>query len=284
MKYTEVHIQLSPIEPFRDLLVWALGDKGPYDSFADTADGLLAYVTTDNYDPAFLQQAIAENCDGCSVQFQAKPMADKNWNEEWEKQHQPELVEAPDNITVWVRAPFHPARPESTYEVVIEPKMSFGTAHHPTTRMMIALVATTPTAGLRVLDMGSGTGVLAILAAMRGAAHVDAVDIDEWAYNNALENARHNNVDIHPRLGDASLLPSLSVQKYDLVLANINLNILLRDMPAYAAALREGGTLAVSGFYESDVPTLLSAANTLGLAMSARQTSDGWCALQLHKK
>ena len=251
MQYTEVHIQLSPVDPFRDMLIWTLGDEGPYDSFAETADGLLAYVPTSAYDPVFLQQAIEENCTGCSVHFEACPMADKNWNEEWEKQHTPELVEAffdevgkscptraADGTTVWVRAPFHPARPECTYQVVIEPKMSFGTAHHPTTRMMIAIVATMPMAGLRVLDMGSGTGVLGILAAMRGAAHVDAVDIDEWAYNNAIENARHNEVTIFPHLGDASLLPSLATEKYDLILANINLNILLRDLPVYASVLR----------------------------------------------
>lgn len=205
-------------------------------------------------------------------------MEDKDWNAEWEKGHQAVLVEY-DGGSVWVRAPFHPHRDDVSYELIIEPKMSFGTAHHPTTYMMLSYVAELGMMGKRVLDMGCGTAVLAILAKMRGAAYVEGVDIDEWAFNNARENAASNGVEIMLKLGDATVLKG----SFDVVIANINRNILLADMYKYAAVLNPGGTLLLSGFYEADEQALVAKANTLGLTLKSKKNREGWSALQLIK-
>ena len=264
MKYTEVTLTLSPLDPVRDLLVDALGNEGPYDSFVETPDGLKAYVPTDQFDPDWLQDQISvlQQFSTFNYQLSTQEMPDKNWNEEWEKQHKPVLVEADNGSRIWVRAPFHDHRADADCEIEIEPKMSFGTAHHPTTYMMLSHIAELPMQGRRVLDMGCGTAVLAILAKMRGAAYVEAIDIDEWAYNNALENIQ---------------------RAFDIVIANINRNILLHDMDAYAAVLAPGGTLLLSGFYESDVPVLQQRAQELGLTLTSTKTREGWCALRFNK-
>ena len=200
MKYTEVNFTIAPLDPCRDLLVDALGNEGPYDSFVEIPDGLKAYVPSTQFDKEWLQQQVDNLQDLASIQYSHQEMPDKNWNEEWEKQHKPVLVVADNGKQVWVRAPFHDHRADVDYEIEIEPKMSFGTAHHPTTYMMLSYVAEIPLQGKRVLDMGCGTAVLAILAKMRGAAYVEAIDIDEWAYNNALENAQRNNTALTIRL------------------------------------------------------------------------------------
>ena len=282
MKYTEVTITLSPVDPYRDLLVDALGNEGPYDSFVETPNGLKAYVPAELFDEAWLTSKIDElhQFSTFSSQFSIQDMPDKNWNEEWEKQHQPVLVEAENGKKIWVRAPFHEHRTDVDYEIEIEPKMSFGTAHHATTYMMLSYLAELPLEGLRVLDMGCGTAVLGILAKMRGADYVEGIDIDEWAYNNALENVQRNGVEMTIRIGDASLLTT-TTEKFDLVIANINRNILLNDMAAYAAVLNHGGTLLLSGFYESDIPTLQQHAESLGLHLHQIKTRQSWAALRL---
>ena len=207
-------------------------------------------------------------------------MPDKNWNEEWERQHQPVLVEAENGKRIWVRAPFHEHRNDVDYEIEIEPKMSFGTAHHATTYMRLSYLAELPLEGRRVLDMGCGTAVLGILAKMRGANYVEGIDVDEWAFNNALENVQRNAVEMTIRIGDAALLAERQ-DKFDLVIANINRNILLNDMAAYAAVMNQGGTLLLSGFYESDIPALQQYAITLGLQLRHTKTRQSWAALRL---
>ena len=294
MKYIEVNITLGQNDPFRDLLVDALGNEGPYDSFVETPTGLKAYVQESLFDEDWLKEQLAdiEEMTSCSYTFENLP--DKNWNEEWEKQHKPVLVEAANGKRVWVRAPFHEHRSDVDYEIEIEPKMSFGTAHHQTTYMMLSYLTELELAGQRVLDMGCGTAVLAILAKIRGADYVEAIDIDEWAYNNALENAQRNQADITVRIGDADLLRqgnghparhqiSSQTLAFDIVIANINRNILLHDMDAYAAVLAPGGTLLLSGFYESDVPVLQQRAQELGLTLTSTKTREGWCALRFNK-
>ena len=280
MKYIEVNITLGQNDPFRDLLVDALGNEGPYDSFVETPDGLKAYVQESLFDEAWLKGQIEEmrTLTGCTYTFEALP--DKNWNEEWEKQHTPVLVEAEGGKKVWVRAPFHEHRDDVDYEIEIEPKMSFGTAHHPTTHLMLSYLTELDIAGRKVLDMGCGTAVLAILAKKRGADYVEAIDIDEWAYNNALENAQRNGVEITVRIGDATLLGD---RRFDLIIANINRNILLADMAAYARVLQPGGTLLLSGFYESDVPVLQQHAESLGLRLDQQKVRQSWTALRLTK-
>ena len=274
MKYIEVTFTMDDTSLWRDLLVDTLGNEGPYESFVETPDGLKAYVQASQYDPQWLAAAV--QAFPVPLRYKAAEMEDKDWNAEWEKGHQAVLVQY-DGGSVWVRAPFHPHRTDVDYELIIEPKMSFGTAHHPTTYMMLSYVAELPMAGRRVLDMGCGTAVLAILAKMRGAAYVEGVDIDEWAFNNARENAASNGVELTLKLGDANSLQG----NFDVVIANINRNILLNDMDRYTAVLNPGGTLLLSGFYEADEGVLIAKANELGMTLSSKKNRDGWAALQL---
>ena len=274
MKYIEVSFTMDDTGLWRDMLVDTLGNEGPYESFVETPDGLKAYVQASQYDAAWLASAV--QAFPVPLRYKAEEMEDRDWNAEWEKGHQAVLVQY-DGGSVWVRAPFHPHRDDVDYELIIEPKMSFGTAHHPTTYMMLSYVAELPVNGLRVLDMGCGTAVLGILAKMRGASYVEGVDIDEWAFNNARENAASNGVEISLKLGDATSLQG----NFDIVIANINRNILLNDMERYAAVLNPGGTLLLSGFYQADEGVLIARANELGLTLESKKTRDGWSALQL---
>ena len=272
MKYTEVTLKIQTLNPYRDILVYELGE-GDYDSFVETPEGVKAYIPTHLFDESFLK-SVLEDID-CEISYVAEEMPDKNWNEEWEKQHKSVLVEG--EKSVYVRAPFHP-HIEADYEIIIEPKMSFGTAHHATTYMMLDYLTEIDLQGKNVLDMGCGTAVLAILAKIRGAKNVDAVDIDEWAYQNALENADCNGVDLHCSLGDATTLPHQPV--YDLVIANINRNILMHDMEHYVQSMKQGATILFSGFYESDIPVLVEHANGLGLQLQKTKTRLDWAALK----
>ena len=276
MKYIEVTFTMDDTSLWRDLLVDTLGNEGPYESFVETKNGLQAYVQASLYDPQWLAATV--EAFPVPLRYTVAEMEDKDWNAEWEKEHKAVLVQY-DGGSVWVRAPFHPHRDDVDYELIIEPKMSFGTAHHPTTYMMLSYVAELPMAGRRVLDMGCGTAVLAILAKMRGAAYVEGVDVDEWAYRNALENAAANGVEVSLRLGDASTLKG----EFDVVIANINRNILLADMERYAAVMAPGATLLLSGFYEADEGVLIAKANSLGLTFKDKKSRDGWSSLRLEK-
>ena len=209
--------------------------------------------------------------------YEALALPDKDYNEEWERQHEPVLVEG----FCYVRAPFHPHREDVRYEIVIEPKMSFGTAHHATTRLMLSLLEKEEVVARRVLDMGSGTGVLAILAAKKGASYVEAIDVDEWAYRNAQENFACNNVQVNALLGDASLLTEQ--KHFDVVLANINRNILLRDMVAYQRVLTTNGVLIMSGFYEHDITAIVAKAEALGLRFVEQRVDGEWAAVRVIK-
>lgn len=277
MKYIEVTFTMDDTALWRDLLVDSLGNEGPYESFVETPDGLKAYVQAPQYDAGWLSSTV--EAFPVPLKYSVAEMEDRDWNAEWEKDHKAVLVEY-EGGSVWVRAPFHPHRTDVSYELVIEPKMSFGTAHHPTTYMMLSYVAEMPMAGKRVLDMGCGTAVLAILAKMRGASRVAGIDVDEWAYRNAVENAATNGVDIDLRLGDATSIDGT----YDVIIANINRNILLADMERYAAALNPGGSLLLSGFYEADEGVLTAKANTLGMVLRNKKNRDGWAAIQLVKQ
>lgn len=274
MKYIEVTITMDDTGLFRDMLIDTLGNEGPYESFVETPDGLKAYIQANEYDPQYL--AAVAQAFPLPLKYTAQPMEDRDWNAEWEKSHEAVLVRY-DGGSLWVRAPFHPHRNDVDYEIIIEPKMSFGTAHHPTTYMMLSYVAELPVNGMRVLDMGCGTAVLGILAKMRGASYVEGVDVDEWAYRNAQENAAANGVELTLRLGDAATLHGA----FDMVIANINRNILLADMERYAAVLNPGGTLLLSGFYQADEGVLIARANELGLTFTDKKTRDSWSSLQL---
>ena len=276
MKYIEVTFSMDDTGVFRDMLVDTLGNEGPYESFVETPDGLKAYVQKEKYDPHYL--AVVAETFPLPLKYKAEEMEDKDWNAEWEKEHKAVLVQY-DGGSVWVRAPFHPHRTDVDYELIIEPKMSFGTAHHPTTYMMLSYVAELDMKDKRVLDMGCGTAVLGILAKMRGAAYVEGIDIDEWAFSNARENAASNGVELTFKLGGATAIQG----SFDVILANINRNILLADMDRYAAALNPSGTLLLSGFYEADEGALIAKANELGMMFKDKKNRDGWSSLRLVK-
>ncbi len=283
MTYTEVTIRCPQSVILRELLIDALGNEGPYDSFVELTDSIKAYVSSDQYSQSWLQEQVDAICSNIQVPlsqvyFHAEELPDRDYNQEWEQSHQPVLVDG----FCWVRAPFHPHRDDVKYEIEIEPKMSFGTAHHATTCLMLAMLEDESVEGRRVLDMGTGTGVLAILAAMKGASYVEAIDPDEWAFRNAQENFERNHVVVTPLLGDAMLLTS--DKHFDIVMANINRNILLRDMKSYVDVLNAGGVLILSGFYEHDVQTLKEEAVLLGLLLDKQITRDDWTALKFTKQ
>ncbi|MBR1798572.1 MAG: 50S ribosomal protein L11 methyltransferase [Bacteroidales bacterium] len=273
MKYIEVEITIDDKDTFHDLLIDQLGNEGPYESFVDTPNGLKAYVPADKYEPEYLR-TVAEAFP-LPLKYHVSEMEDRDWNAEWEKDYADVVVESA-NGRVHVRAPFHPSRHDVDYEVVISPKMSFGTAHHPTTYMMVSYVCEANMTGKTVLDMGCGTAVLAILASMRGAAKVEGIDIDSWAYENAIENARTNQANITILQGDASAIDG----HFDMILANINRNILLADMSTYARCLNEGGRLVVSGFFDTDADALNTCAKELGLTPLSTKTRQHWCAIE----
>lgn len=285
MKYIEVSFTMDDTGMFRDMLVSELAE-GPYESFVDTKDGVKAYVPADQFDRHFLEVTVETF--PLPLKYTVAEMEDRDWNAEWEKGHKAVLVRADNGTSIWVRAPFHPHRNDVDYELLIEPKMSFGTAHHPTTYMMLSYVAELEMVGKRVLDMGCGTAVLGILAKMRGAEYVMGIDVDEWAYRNGLENAASNGVELDLRLGDAGLLGvaggTPALQPFDVIIANINRNILLRDMEAYARVLKGGGVLLLSGFYEADEGALIARANELGMTFEQKKNREGWSALELRMK
>ncbi len=276
MNYIELNIPVS--DPFEaELLIAELAEM-PFDSFLEEDGFLKAYIPSGalpdwkgRIDRLLASRGIA------GARF--IEIETQNWNAVWESQFSP--VEVDGKLVI--RAPFHESVGEDIREIIIMPKMSFGTGHHATTWLMSAEMLSHDFAGKRVLDMGSGTGVLAILAAKMGAAAVDAVDIDEWAYNNSVENIALNGVEgaVHPILGDAAAIRGL---KYDTVLANINRNILLADMPAYVAALDDGGELIVSGIFETDIEAIERRAVEVGLWPSGQRLRDGWAVLSFRMK
>ncbi|MEG1763029.1 MAG: 50S ribosomal protein L11 methyltransferase [Bacteroidales bacterium] len=212
------------------------------------------------------------------MQYQTQFIKDENWNAVWESQYEPVLF----GNYCFVHAPFHAPRKDVKYNIEIEPKMSFGTAHHPTTALIIEYISKEPLQGKRLLDMGCGTGVLAILASKEGASSVDAIDNDVWAYENTLENIERNHTPtIHVEMGDAS---NLQAKEYDYIIANINRNILLRDITHYAACLPTGGILLLSGFYQEDIAKLEVECNKHRLFYVDYKTREKWAALKFIKK
>ncbi len=280
MTYIACHINLTPFRPFNEILVADLSQL-KFESFSEdeSKSELIAYALIEDFDLAEVESICSQFKGQLSYSIETSEIAKENWNKKWEENFEAIMIED----FCLVRAPFHSADPKAKYEVVIEPKMSFGTGHHQTTQMMIELMQMTPFQNLSVLDMGSGTGILAILAKKMGAGEVDAIDTEEWAYENMQENALRNDVIINSFLGDVKEIQGKS-NYYDLVFANINKNILLEDMPLYDAALKPGGVLFLSGFFDSDKSDLLES-NALKLYDCIDQREkDKWCALKLVKK
>ena len=258
-------------ENLKDMFMELLGSIG-FDSFMDTDEGFEAYCQ----EPALNEEElndIMQMEQFANVKLLKKELIpDQDWNATWEASYEPVII----NEFCRIRAPFHKVEGSYKYDLIIEPKMSFGTAHHETTSQIIELMLQSDFSGLNLLDMGSGTGVLAILAKKLGSATTVAIDNDEWAYRNALDNIRLNDEnDIVVELGDAS---SLNDRQFDVILANINRNILLRDMKEYVKCLVNGGKIFFSGFYEEDLVLITKEAERLGLTYSNHVTKNNWTA------
>jgi len=278
MNYIEVNFSIKMaeateinIESVREIIMAELAMLN-FESFVNTTQGLQAYIQDADFNQEELSALyLFENPD-FTIDLGITKIEQQNWNAEWEKNF--ESIEV--NGRCIVRAPFHQEK-EVEFDIVIEPKMSFGTGHHETTHQMIAELLAVDVSGKRVLDMGCGTGVSAILACMKGASSITAIDIDEWAYENTLENVRKNKCSqIIVKKGGAALLKNSS---YDVILANINRNILVNDMEAYVKTMSPGSKIAFSGFYTSDISHIDTHARSLGLKLLRQSEKNNWAAL-----
>ena len=270
--YIGYQFKVEPLQPGTEILIAELGYAG-FESFVETDEGMTAYIQKEEWNEHILEDIYILSSDEFEISYTFEDIEQVNWNEEWEKNFNPIIV---DDICS-VRAPFH-EKPETRYDIVIEPKMSFGTGHHETTHMMIQHILKNDFKDKSVLDMGCGTGVLAILAEMKGAKPIDAIDYDNWCFVNSLENVQRNNCKhINVLEGDASLL---TTQKYDTIIANINRNILLNDMTSYAKCLNKNGTLFLSGFYNNDIPAIQEECNKNGLTFVESLENNNWVALK----
>ncbi|MBW6490104.1 MAG: 50S ribosomal protein L11 methyltransferase [Lentimicrobium sp.] len=277
MDYIELNCSLPAEEvSYAEVIMAALGELG-FESFEETENGLLAYIRANAFTETILNNETLWP-EGANPSYTWQIIKDQNWNAVWESNFEPVII---DNRCL-VRAPFHPEITGMEFDIVIEPKMSFGTAHHETTAQVILLMMNTNIKGKSLLDMGCGTGILAILGAMKGASDITAIDNDDWAYRNSLENIEKNKMThIHVYHGDVSLLAG---RKFDIIIANINRNILLRDLEQYCNTLNRGGILIMSGFYCDDVETINDKAESLGLTMVTKTERNNWAAVHYELK
>jgi len=273
MNYVEVRWTVNPLIPFREILTVYLADVG-FDSFVEVEEGVLAYIPSHLLVEEQLHQLVQSMKDmEAECSFTHQEIEQQNWNAEWESQFSP--IEVSEDCRV--RAPFHEAVTVK-YDLIIEPKMSFGTGHHATTFLMLDQMLKMNFQSQRVLDMGSGTGVLAFLAEKMEALAIDAIDIDDWAFENCKENAERNGCHKTQIIqGGAEQIQ----QQYDVIIANINRNILVQDGNVYMDHLMSGGTLLLSGFYEEDQSILKAAFSNLRFVQS--NVKEGWCMMEFHK-
>ena len=275
MNYLEFKFIIEPVEPASEILIAELGYAG-FESFVENEDGVTAYIPKEEYDPEILAGIHILQSPDFDISYSHQEIEQVNWNEEWEKNFHPIVV----NDECGVRAPFH-KKADVKYDIIIEPKMSFGTGHHATTHMMIEFLLRNNLEGQTVLDMGCGTGVLAIVAEKKGAAAVDAIDIDNWCYQNTLENIERNEcTQITAYEGAAELLEG---KKYDVVIANINRNILLDDIETYNSCLNKGGIMYLSGFYSKDIAVIREECEKHQLQYEDFLERDEWVALKFNK-
>ena len=260
-----------------DILVAELNEIG-FESYDEIDKGLNAYIVENLFNIEKVKQLQVNDIPDTNIEYSFKVIKTQNWNAVWEKNFDPILIE--DKCLI--RAPFHKETPKVKFEIIIEPKMSFGTGHHETTYLMLKTMLDLDFKDKNVLDMGCGTGVLAILASLKGAHKITAIDIDEWAYNNTLENIEKNNCsNISVFQGDANLLKE---QKFDIIIANINRNILLNDIKQYSKVLKSGGTLLLSGLYDKDLPMIKEETSNNNIDYISFYEKNSWVAAKFLKK
>ncbi|WP_396137843.1 50S ribosomal protein L11 methyltransferase [Flavobacterium sp.] len=273
--YIGYHFEISPLELGSEILIAELGEKA-FESFIETETGISAFVQKDLWSETILEDIYILTNSEFTIKYTFEEIEQVNWNEEWEKNFEAIDVDGKCHV----RAPFH-EKTNAEYDIVIEPKMSFGTGHHETTHMMIQHILETDCTNKKTLDMGCGTAILAILAEMKGAQPIDAIDIDNWCYLNSIENAERNNCKhISVYEGDADFLFG---KRYDIIIANINRNILLNDMQTYVDCLNGNGLLFLSGFYTEDIPVISESCVSKGLTYEKQFERNNWVALKFTK-
>lgn len=279
MNFIQVDFSFEAFEEFMaDILAAELAEIG-FDSFVPCENGMQAFIPETKFDENSLKDAIDNYPLEVAISYEIVTVASKNWNEEWEKHYFEPIVIGEECV---IHSSFHKDIPVAKYDIIIDPKMSFGTGHHETTSLVIGEILKMNLTGKKVLDMGCGTAVLAILAAMRGASELLAIDIDSWCTENSLENIALNKVSgIEVKLGGAELLDGLH---FDIILANINRNILLADMEKYADCLTTGGELYMSGFYKADIPVIEAELNRNGLELIDFKEKNNWVVVKTVKK
>ena len=274
MNYTELICKKPDGSEELEIMIAELAGLG-FESFSEDEKHLRAYIPEKQYSDALLKESnyLANHMEVLAV----NSIKEQNWNAEWESNYEPVVIGK-----CGIRAPFHPENKQLAYDIVIQPKMSFGTAHHETTALIIEMLLEEDVQGKKVLDMGCGTGVLAILASLKGAESVTAIDNDEWAYTNALENCTLNKVEnVRVLMGDERLLGK---ERFDVILANINKNVLLGAIPAYTGVLKDGGRIIFSGFYESDLEDIKNMAVANGLSYKFHHKKNNWVAATFIKR
>lgn len=276
--YIKATFKLNPVDEVQcDILAALLCEEG-YESFEQNSEGLCAYVQCDMYSAEKIKDALSQFDFSSAIQWSVEKIEGRDWNEEWEKNYFTPMVIADRCV---IHSTFHKDYPKLEYDIVIDPKMAFGTGHHETTNLMVEQILREDMQSKSVLDMGTGTGILAILASMHGAESCVGIEIDEFAYENALENVKMNGVNNVTILhGDASLLKDMQV---DYVIANINRNIIIADIDKYSAVLKPGGKMFLSGFYVQDIPVVYEVAKSLGLTKISYNEKKNWAMLMLTK-
>ncbi|WP_027388289.1 50S ribosomal protein L11 methyltransferase [Chryseobacterium gregarium] len=272
--YLEFNFKISPLQPWNEILMAELIEIG-FDSFTEELEGILGYIQKEVLNEEELKALPLFQNENVKIEYTFQEMPNINWNEEWEKNFEPINIDD----KVMIRAEFHESVP-GMHEIIIQPKMSFGTGHHPTTHLMIQQMMDIDFNGKQVLDMGCGTSVLAIYAKQQGAAHTKAIDIDEWSVENSRENAERNGVELDIEQGTAD---NLGKEHYDIILANINRNILISDIPTYVNVLNKGGQLLLSGLCFFDVDDILEVFKESGLSLKKQLQREEWVSLLLEK-
>ena len=278
MDYIELECKITPFDStISEILMAELNELG-FESFVDNETGLQAYIPMESFKSELLSSLMILSNTDFNIEFKHKTIKQENWNETWEKNYfEPIVIE--DQCVI--RSSFHKEFNNIKYRITIDPKMAFGTGHHETTSLMIKEILQLAVKGKAILDMGCGTGILAILSALKGAKDITAIDIDEWSYNNTLENMELNSTkDIIVKHGDVSILDD---KKYDIIYANINKNVLLKDIPIYAKNLHKGACLMLSGFYNSDFKDINGIAKKNGLELIERDEKNNWTMLRYRK-